>query len=165
MFKLYEIPAEIEKASLALDIWAQDHDGDVTDCPALDQIEELQEGQEAKALAIGCLIKERKAEADAIRAEERNLAARRKVLENQAEHMKTYLTKNIEAGTKFSDSRCKIGWRKSQQVVVECDVQALPDHLQKIKVEADKTKIKAEIKAGTEVLGCDVIEKQNIQIG
>jgi len=59
----------------------------------------------------------------------------------------------------------KINFRKSEQVVVN-DVNALPSDYKTIKVteQPDKIKIKQAIKDGEDVIGCELVTVQNIQI-
>jgi hypothetical protein len=59
----------------------------------------------------------------------------------------------------------KINFRKSEQVIVH-DVNSLPQIFKTIKVseQPDKIKIKEAIKSGEDVIGCELVTVQNIQI-
>jgi malate synthase len=177
--KLYEISQQIE------DLWqvvaeAVDSttitapNGDVlTADQALLRIESVlakAEGTHAqKCLDIGCFIKDLDAEAEAIRAEEKRLAARRKTAESKASWLRQYLEKNMEPGTNLKDPRTVISWRKSQAVDVLVPADQLPEKFRRTKVivEADRTALKDALKAGdspdldNKAVLCD---RHNIQI-
>jgi hypothetical protein len=51
----------------------------------------------------------------------------------------------------------------TESISVPDDATRLPLAFQRIKVEADKTGIKAAIKAGEDVLGCSVVETRSVR--
>lgn len=51
--------------------------------------------------------------------------------------------------------------RKSETVQLEPEASELPKRYQRVKVEADKTLIKADLKAGVEIKGAQIVERQN----
>jgi methylthioribose-1-phosphate isomerase len=59
----------------------------------------------------------------------------------------------------------KINFRKSESVIV-MDVNDLPAEYKVVKVteQADKVKIKDALKKGEQILGCELVINQNIQI-
>lgn len=135
--------------------------GEVIDRAKLDA---LVMERDAKLENIALWIKDLKAEADAIKAEKDALAQRQKSAENKAEQLKQYLAFSLGEGNKFKTPRVALGWRRSATVEV-ADVMALPAEYQRIKPpEADKTKIKDALKAGTVVPGCTLIEHQSLSI-
>ncbi len=111
------------------------------------------------------------AEAAAIRAEEVNLAARRKALEDKAEKLKTYLSELL-AGEKFTTARVDCSFRKSKSVKFDDEsafIQAMQEsmhfeYLKFAKPEVNRTEITKAIKAGKTVPGAQLIEKNNISI-
>lgn len=131
-----------------------------------EQLKQIEGTHAEKCLNIACLIKNTEAEADAVKAEEVKLAARRKSAERKAEWLRTYLAGNMEPGTNLKDPRAVIGWRKSTAVEVSVKPEELPEGLRrtKIVVEADKTAIKASLETGTSVPGCALVQRFNIQI-
>jgi phosphomannomutase len=87
--------------------------------------------------------------------------------DNLEERLKAILTKgmNIFELDEVKTPLIKINFRKSEQVVVN-DVNALPSDYKTIKVteQPDKIKIKQAIKSGEDILGCELITVQNLQI-
>lgn len=157
--RLYEIDAAI--AALA------DEDGEITDFEALDAL--LME-KDRKVESIGCWIKDLAAEAKAIREEEKTLAERRQRTEARAERLKAYLGRVLN-GEKFSSARCQIGWRTSTATVVEDEDAALRWAVNEkltdcytVKTSLSKAGIGELLKAGREVPGARLEERQNISI-
>lgn len=155
--KLYEIENEI-KAILDIE---PDENGELNiDYDALDNLEM------EKAQKIENLIKYYKSvlrSIEAFKAEEKELAARRKALENKSISMKAYLDL-IHHGEKAEYGVHKISYRKSESV--QGDVSDLPGDSPYIKIteSADKTGIKKAIKSGDVIPGWELVTKMNIQI-
>jgi len=162
--KLYETIEELTYVEAELESYAIEHDGDITDFPLEVYMGELQMERDKKLLGLGCWIKNLDSDAEALRAEEQNLAKRRRVIENKSKNIKNYLAMNLEEGEKLSDSRCVLYWRKSTRVNVTVDPEFLPEEFKKIEYKADKTKIKEYLKTGQEVDYAELVEKQNLNI-
>ena len=129
----------------------------------MDKLQELQMAFDAKVEGIACWIKNLLSEAKAIKEEKDNLAVRQRACENKAESLKEYLQTALE-GQKFKTSKVSISYRKSEQVQVN-DMSVLSENYLKYKEpEADKTKIKQDLKACIKIEGVCLVEKQNIQI-
>jgi hypothetical protein len=113
---------------------------------------------------IALYIKSLKADSEAIKAEEKKLAERRKAVDNKADRLQNYLQAMLN-GDKFSTARCVVSYRKSVSVDVP-NVDDIPLSFQRVekKISADKTAIKKAIQAGENVHGASLIEKQNIVI-
>jgi hypothetical protein len=131
-----------------------------------EQLKKMEGTHAEKCLNLACLIKNTEAEAEAVKAEETKLSARRKAAERKAEWLRTYLAGNMEPGTNLKDSRAVIGWRKSTAVEVTVKPEELPETLRRTKtiIDADKTAIKAHLEAGQEVPGCTLVQRFNLQI-
>jgi hypothetical protein len=153
--KLYEIMQELE---LAL---TPDENGEITQ-EQLDLFEGLELAKNEKIENIACWIKNLRADADAIKAEEKSLADRRRAKENHADRLAGFLSQILQ-GNKFESARCKVSFRKSEQIEIT-DEENLPEEYWKIKREVSKTLIKDAILAGQKVKGAFLVEKQNIQI-
>jgi hypothetical protein len=153
--KLYEIMQELE---LAL---TPNEDGEITQ-EQIDAFEQLELAKNEKIENIACWIKNLRADADGIKAEEKSLVDRRRAKENQADRLAGFLSQILQ-GDKFESARCKISFRKSEQVEIT-DEENLPEEYWKIKREVSKTLIKDAILAGQKVKGASLVEKQNIQI-
>jgi len=151
--------------------------GDITQGPdglpvdpdiALDWMEEalkkIEGERDTKALNIACMVKNFRAEAEALKAETNRLAKRQQAAERTIDRLTTYLSTFIEPGLKLRDSRATIGWRKSEGVKFTADPKSLPTEFQRIKVEANLSAIKEALQSGEEIDGAVIEKRQNIQI-
>ena len=128
---------------------------------------------EDKADNIACLLKNLDAEIVAIKAEETRLAERRKAKEKSYDRIKTYLSDTLQnAGfSKIETARNKITFRKSESVEVADEeafikwaTQNRDDLLTFTAPKVNKTAIKGAIKDGDEIVGVQLVSKNNIQI-
>jgi hypothetical protein len=172
--KLYETYLALEQ------LWAQvediltgdvseTHDGTpVTPDDALDWIEQalsrIEGERDVKALNIACLVKNFRAEAEALKQEKLRLQRRQQAAEKTAERLTGYLEQFLEPGTKLKDARATIGWRKSEAVHCWSDPGLLPPAFQRVKVEPDLPAIKAALKSGDDVPGATLETRNHIQI-
>lgn len=116
---------------------------------------------------VACFIKNLESDIDALKAEEKNLAERRKVKENKAERLRKYLAENLQnAGyQKFESPRCMLSFRKSKQVSIEQGA-VLPEQYITVKTteQPDKKAIMDALKSGEIIDGCSIVENSNLQI-
>lgn len=157
---LYEINAEL----LALLEQVDPETGELT-CD-LDALEELAVAREEKLEGLALYCKNLSAEAEAIRSEEKTLAERRKVAENKAARAKAFLADQL-AGEKFQTPRVAVSWRKSEAVELGMGFFATDANERFLKYkepEADKTAVKAALKAGEPVPGAELVTRINMQI-
>ena len=154
--KLYEIENEI-KAILDID---PDENGELNiDYDALDGLEM------EKSQKLENMIKYYKSvirDVQAFKAEEKELAARRKALENKGESLKSYLDL-IHSGEKAEYGVHKISYRKSEKII-EGDMSELPGQCIVVEHKPMKSIIKKELKNGTNIPGWAIETKMNIQI-
>lgn len=148
---LYEIDAAIMNCI--------NEDGEVID---LDLMNQLQMDRAEKIENVACWIKNLEAESEAIRAEEKNLANRRRVNDNKAETLRKYLEYALD-GQKFSTPRVKISYRKSTQVLIP-DPEKVPAAWYKASYSIDKAGIKEALQNGEKVPGAELGENLNMQI-
>ena len=135
-----------------------------------EKFDELSEAREQKIENIACYYKQLTAEAEAIKAEEKALAERRKAKESKAESLKKFLA-SVLNGEKFESARCSVSWRKSQETEIT-DAQAAivwllgHDHDEAVTYPAptiNKAELKKIIKGGEAVPGAAV--KDNLSMG
>lgn len=141
--------------------------GEIDEAKALGYLDALQIERGRKIENIALYIKSLKAEAEAIKAEEKRLKERREAKERKAERMSDYLKYSMLAFNEkqFETARVALSFRASKQVIVS-DMDKLDKAYIKEKVEysADKTAIKKAIDAGVIVAGAYIEEKQNLNI-
>jgi len=127
----------------------------------LDALEML---RNEKLEAVALYVKSLRAEVEAFKAEQKTLADRRAIIERKAERLTDYLARSMAAfgDTKLTTPRVALSWRKSE--AVEIDESKLPRDFYKATYAPNKTAIKAAIKAGEEVEGAQIVERQNLLI-
>lgn len=157
MANLYQIRQEIEAFEYEID----EETGEFLNALAWD---ELNMAYEEKVENIACYIKNLASDVLAFKAEEESIAKRRRSMEKKIDYLKKLLSNNM-GGEKFSTAKCAVSFRRSETVDVE-DIAYLPAELLRVKTtyEADKTAIKAAIKAGKEIKGCRLVENISTQI-
>lgn len=153
--KLYELTAK----------WTQLRDilDGLTDPDEIESFRETLDATEGdireKAEYIAVLIKELGAESDALRNEEKALAARRKTCENRAESLERYLMGQMTAfGVEKVVGACaSVTIAKTPAKVVIHDIEALKEMFEYWKpykfdeANVDKTSLKADLAQGTVV--------------
>ena len=165
--KLYEIAQEYEAFIAAVEA------GEIPEEAVADTLESITSLIEEKADNIACLIKNTMAEAEAIKAEEKALAERRKQKENLVDRLKTYLAETLTGAgyTKFETARNKMSFRKSESVAVENEVAFIEwarkgrdDLLTYKEPVLNKTAIKKALAAGEQIAGARIESKINLQL-
>lgn len=160
MSTLYEINEQILRCVKDGDIVVDTETGEVIDAAALDA---LQMARDEKLTNIGKWILDLKADAKAIREREISLAERRKAKENKAEQLMDYMNM-ILAGKKFECADFKASYRKSQAVEVTNAEKIPAPYLIIQEPKVDKAGIKKALKAGEEVPGAKLVERNNLSI-
>ena len=155
MATLYEIVKEIEDFQFQID----DETGEILN---FDELDALELEKNTKVENICLLIKNLRSDAEAYKAEKNSFELKRKHAENKANRLTAYV-QYILAGEKIKSSKVNVSYRKSEKVECVDMLMVDPDYL-KYTPELDKTKIKEAIKAGVEVKGCQLVERQNVQI-
>lgn len=135
--------------------------GEVTD---LDAYENLQEERDKKIEGIACIIKNRQALIDALKAEKKRMDDRISTLETQNDNTKAFLDSVLQ-GHRFETEKAVCSYRKSTRVDIT-DISKIPDEYLNVKTEIVpmKTAIKQALKDNKEVPGCALIETNNLSI-
>lgn len=154
---LYEIDAEIMDCVLV-----DEETGEVIGIDE-DRINRLQLMKEDKIQGLALYYKNLSADAAAYKAEKDNFAKRERVAKNKAESIKSYLNA-VLSGEKFRTNKVDITYRRSETVVVDDMAKVDKQYLKYAEPAVDKTAAKKAIKAGENVSGLHIEEKQNIQI-
>ena len=155
---LYDINEQIRNA---IEFGCDPETGEIIDIAAL---RELEMARDEKIENICLFIKDLRAEVAAIKAEKDSLDTRMKASAKEADSLTTYLQQEL-AGEKFKTSRCAISYRKTQAVMIT-EESLLPDSYIRRKVieEPDKVAIREALKAGKEVAGACLEDRQSITI-
>lgn len=169
MANLYEINSAIDEL-LASDLQKDEEvvDNSTGEILSVEEaLNQLELDQKTKFDNIACYIKNLTADAEALKQEEKKLADRRRVKENQAERLKNYLASGlIYAGyNKFETPRCALSFRTSKAVEIAEGVELSEEYLNvKITQEPNKKALKEAIELGKEIEGVSIVEKKNLQI-
>lgn len=134
--------------------------GEIIDTAA---IEQLEMDRDTKIRNIACWIKNLESDEKALAEQIKTFTARKNAAKNKRESLKSYLAAFLN-GKKWQNSEVAISWRKSESVEVE-EGAAIPEQYLRYKEpEINKAQLKADLKAGTVVYGCQLVTKNNIQI-
>lgn len=143
-----------------------DEDGEITNPEAFD---ELQITRSEKLEGIACWIKNLKADAAAIKAEEDALAERRRTIENKIKSLSEFLS-NALAGQKFSTPRVSVSYRTSKALEIADNdtfvawASMFNPSLLRIKRDPDKKAITDAINGGMDVPGAQIVERKSMQV-
>lgn len=124
----------------------------------------LQLEREEKIENIALWYKNLTSEAEALKAEEKAFAERRKSAESKAQYLKDLLDRELK-GQKFNTVKASIYYRKSTSVEVD-ELKLSASWMREIPAThvADKVRIGEALKAGEVVEGATLLESNNIQI-
>ena len=166
--KLYELSKDYESLILAIE------NGDIPEEAVVDTLESITTLLDEKADNIACWIKQLTAEAEAIKAEEDRLKARRTAKLNRAERLTNYLSECLanSGRTKIETARNVISFRKNPEKVVfdneakfiEWAMLNADSLLNYGKPTVDRTAIRVALENGAEIEGCRIESSQNLQI-
>lgn len=166
--KLYELAADYQNLLDAIE------NGDIPEIALCDTLESITTLLEDKADNIACMIKELTVEAEAIKAEEDKLKARRTAKLKRAQRLTEYLSECLtNAGRdKIETARNVITFRKTPGKVVFDNEKAFVEWAEKnagcfLKTTApttDRTAIAVYIRDGGRLPGVRIESSQNISI-
>lgn len=160
---LWQIDAGIEEALESL----CDEDG-VIDEEVEARLAELEMERPKKLENCALFVKNRRAMAAAIRAEEVALAERRHRYEADAERVERILARSLN-GERFETPKVSIMWRRSQVVEIDEGAENTWDLYTAAACliyskKVDKQAVKEALRAGEEVPGARLVDKLNMRI-
>lgn len=123
--------------------FAEEHEGDTTGFPLMDELAKLEGDLKTKVLNIACIIKEETAEGKAIKELGDSLVKRGQAKINAGLRLKEWLEMNLPDNAKFEDNRAAVAWQKNGgkeavQLMPEVKPEDLPAEFQyQPPVEAD----------------------------
>lgn len=152
---------EIDKALADFEFEIDEESGEILNAADLD---ELQMAREDKIEGISLWVKNLEAEKEAVKHEKDNFADREKRLGKKIDSLKGYLTYALD-GQKFSTPKVAISFRKSESVLIK-DEYLIPDEYCEFTMvrKPNKKNLKDALKHGKELMGVELLEKQNISI-
>lgn len=137
----------------------------------MERLNALEMARNEKLENIALYIKNLDAETAAIVDEIGKLTERRRRKENKADYLRQYLQLALE-GQRFETAKCAVNYRKSQAVELEneedfvewASTNGRDDLLTYQRPKVNKTEVKAALKAGAEIPGAALVERNNMQI-
>lgn len=131
----------------------------------LEAIAALEMERDKKLENLGCWYKNLLADAEALKAQKNAFAEREKAAKAKAESLRGFLGRYLNC-KKFETAKVAMSFRKSE--AVEFDAKCIgdvPEEFLKFKdPELDQVAVKKAIKAGESVPGCELVQRQNLQI-
>lgn len=109
-------------------------------------LDELFGKREDKLLAYGCVIKELRREAEAVKAEAKAMRDRAHSIERRAEHLRDQVAEALGPDGKLKDHRCSFYWNRSTATMVD-KPDELPYELRRITTSPDLPKVKEHLEA------------------
>ena len=158
--KLYEIDQNLRS------LWDKiaEQDGEMTD-EDLQALEELNLAKDEKIKGYGVLIRELQSEIAEYTAEitriKKLVEKKVKLSDRLTERLKDFMLTNGEA--RYESLEVNISFRKSSSLEIAENTE-LPKEFIRITETPDKKAITDFIKSGGTIDGCELVEKENIQI-
>jgi hypothetical protein len=159
--RLFEL---VDAVQDCLDLSIDRETGEISEA-GIAALDELELTLDEKLTNTALYLKGVEAERDAVKKAAQELSDRAKIHTRQADRLREYLRSNMErvGHEGLSDPRVKLGWRSSTAVVVDADA-SLPVELLCVKTAPDKKAIGELLKSGTEVEGCHLETRRNLQV-
>jgi membrane carboxypeptidase/penicillin-binding protein len=140
---------------------------DLDEQQATELLETMQGAIQDKATNVAMVIRNMETTAEAIKAAETEMAARRKSIERKMDWMKTYLLQNMEATgiSKIESPYFVIALRDNpESLIVEPDAAIPPEYWKPQDPVLDKAGLKKDIQLGLIVDGCRLERKKSVRI-
>ena len=160
---LYGMGIEYRNIMIAMEDWAIEHEGDITEFPLNDALFHIQDSMETKALTIALMYKEAKTFGDSIIGQgapfadlARDYAERGRAHLNRAERLKEYLRSVLPLGTKYENEHARVttqnnGGVETVQVLEGITVNDFPVEFHKVVdpvLDTDKVRESAVVEPG-----------------
>ena len=160
MSALWEIDEQIENIMNTL---VDEETGEINE-EAIEQLEQLGIERKEKLGNCGVVIKNLKAEIEAIQNEIKALKHRAEVKGNKVDRLMAYVEKSLK-GEPLETSKVSYVFKSSERVEITEDA-LVPDQWCEYKVECKpkKNEIKAALKNGESISGCQLIKRLYLQV-
>lgn len=143
---LYEMTEEMITLDKKMMEWAEEHEGDVSEFPLLEEMEKMEGSIKEKILNIGAYAKSLLAESEAHKAEAQKQNKWKDQKKKKAEWLLNYAKQHLSEGAKLEDERVKFKWTNSEKCIPLVEGKYFPEELQNVKVEPYTAEIKKLIK-------------------
>lgn len=160
MVTLYQLHQDMRALTQRMSDEADPDTGEIPEA-LFAELDALVAAEQDRLVDIACILKERRAEAEAIRDEAKRLADRARSVEAQCERMKQILEARVGLEG-LTDPRVRARWRRSTAVEVSVPAETLPELYRRVKVEADKVGLGAALKAGAKIEGVALVERHGL---
>jgi hypothetical protein len=151
----YHLDAEVRHLTERMHAEADPETGAVPE-EVWQRLDELAAEGEARLVELACVLKERRAEAAAIKAEAKKLRDRASALDSMCERLEAVLEERVGKDG-ISDPRVTARWRSSKWVDVTVDPKQLPELYQRVSIEPDKVGLRKALDAGVEIPGAEIV--------
>lgn len=143
-------------------------DSDVPSEAMIDTLESINDAIEVKAEGIGKMLRMLDADIEALKAEEKRLADRRKTIENKQKQIKDYVRYQLEVAglTEIKSPLITVKVQNNPPAVEIVDRDAIPRQFIKTTIveDVDKNAIKEALKNGEEVPGAVLLQGKSLRI-
>lgn len=162
--KLFEIHEAIQRLSIALDGYADEHEGLIS--PELEEeLDKLELAREEKLKNLYYVIKEKQFLLQSIKSEQDRIAKLKDRTEKQVQWLKNYVAFALE-GEALDFGTGGFSFRSSQAVELDVIPSALPEAYtyRHVEIKADKTLLKEDLRNGVKIEGARLVNRKNLQV-
>ena len=144
--KLYEINEAL--AQFSIEDLIDEETGEILNKEGFDKLNELQMAKSEKEINIALIIKNKRAEAEALNVEKNKLAKREKSKLNEIDFWENYWRWSLD-GERIDDARVQVTYRKGNKLdETFAKLDLIPDKYKVQKIELAKSMLKQAIKEG-----------------
>lgn len=160
MANIYELSSNWQQLQQLIE------DGELDQEILQDTLEGINGEIEEKADGYAKVMKNLQKDIDGLKAEEKRIADKRKVIENSIKSMKQTLGNAMvmTGKTKFKTDLFSFGIQKNAPSLIVDDESLVGEEFVKISTSLDKTAIKNALKAGIEVQGVHFEQSESLRI-
>jgi len=134
------------------------------------QLDRLEGDKDKKLFGLVSAFKNLRGDLEAFELEASRMKKAKESIEKNMERIEGYLKATIGAGNKWQSGVHSIGWRYSERCVPKVDAEALPECYQRVKLEANVSLMKEDLKLLGDGEGpvkefAEIVGKWNVKIG
>ena len=158
---LFEINQEIASCvKLESGDFVNTETGEIIDKEALDS---LKMEKNTKIRNIACWIRNLQSDENQLDEQEKIYRNRKNAVKRKREDLEAYLA-SVLNGEGWKNKEVEVKWRKSEVVVVSDEKKLSSYYFRFKEPEVNKTLLKADLKAGIRLNGCELVTKNNMSV-